>query len=73
MSAVVETPIDFLESISKLRLPPRIDERLQELMDANTEGTLTAEELEELTTLVEWSQDISIYRARAMLLLKAKS
>ena len=70
MSATVEAPVDLVESVAHLRLPPQEDRRLQELMDANTNGSLTAAEREQLTSLVEWSESLSLLRARALRLLR---
>lgn len=50
-------------------MPPQEDRRLQELMDANTNGSLTAAEREQLTSLVEWGESLSLLRARALRLL----
>ncbi len=69
MSATVEAPVDLVESVAHLRLPSKEDARLQELMDANTNGTLTAAEREQLESLVEWSESLSLLRARALRLL----
>jgi len=69
MSATVEAPVDLVESVAHLRLPPKEDARLQELMDANTNGTLTESEREQLESLVEWSESLSLLRARALRLL----
>jgi hypothetical protein len=69
MSAIVEAPIDLIETIANLRLPPQADGRLQSLMDRNNNGQLTPAEREELRELVEWSEDISLLRARALRLL----
>ena len=41
--AVISAPLDWVEFVSELRLPPKVDRRLQDLMDHNTEGQLTAE------------------------------
>ena len=40
MTAVVEAPVDFIESLAKMRFPPKTDAHLQGLMDRNTEGQL---------------------------------
>ncbi len=69
MSATIEAPVDLVESVAHLRLPPKEDSRLQELMDANTNGSLTAAEREQLASLVEWSESLSLLRARALRLL----
>jgi hypothetical protein len=66
MGAEVPLPSDFVESLSKLRFPAQTDERLQLLMDRNTEGLLSAQERNELESLVELSQTMSLIRARAL-------
>ena len=38
MSAMIEAPVDLLEAVAELHLPRQADQRLQELMDQNTEG-----------------------------------
>lgn len=68
MSAV-SAPTDWVESVSKLRLPAKSDQRLQTLMDRNNDGCLTAEERAELESLVEMSETLSLVRAKALNLL----
>ena len=65
----VTAPVDWVESVSELRLPPKSDRRLQLLMDRNNEGQLTEEERAELESLVEMSQTLSLVRAEALHLL----
>jgi hypothetical protein len=72
MAAVVETPRDLVEAIAALRLPPRADRRLQELMDRNTNGCLTPPERDELEALVELSETLAPVRARALQVLGKK-
>ena len=69
MSAMIEAPVDLMESVAHLRLPPHMDRQLQDLMDANNNGVLTDEEREQLADLVEWSETVSLMRARALHLL----
>ena len=64
MSAVLETPVTFVESLAELRFPPKTDERLQRLMDRNTEGQLSPAEREELEALVELSERMALLRAQ---------
>src|SRR5947208_2560896 len=59
VSAVVPAPVDWVESVSRLRLPAKADRRLQELMDRNNEGRLTEPERAEMESLVEMSETIS--------------
>jgi hypothetical protein len=66
---MVSAPVDWVESVSRLRLPAKADGRLQELMDRNNEGRLTQEERAEMESLVEMSEAISVVRAPAVLLL----
>lgn len=70
--AVISAPFDWVESVSKLKLPPRSDRRLSELMDRNNEGLLDADERAELESLVEMSENLSLVRAEAIRLLGRK-
>jgi hypothetical protein len=72
MGTTVSAPVEWVESVSDLRLPPKANERLQQLMDRNTEGLLTETERAELETLVELSESVSLVRARALQLLGRK-
>jgi hypothetical protein len=72
MSTVVEAPLEMVEAVAALRLPPKGDRRLQTLMDRNNDGVLSAEEREELEALVELSQTIALVRAQALHLLGRK-
>ena len=66
---VVSAPADWVEFVSELRLPPKTDLRLQDLMDRNSEGLLGEDERAELESLVEVSETLSLARARALQLL----
>jgi hypothetical protein len=70
MPAVVEAPVELVEAMASLRFPPKADRRLQRLMDRNTEGLLSPDEKEQLETLVELSESLSLVRAQALQLLK---
>ena len=69
MGATVAAPVEWVESVSDLRLPSRANERLQQLMDRNTEGLLTEAERAEFEALVELSEQLSLVRAQALYLL----
>jgi hypothetical protein len=69
MSVTIPAPADWLETVGNLRLPAKTDMHLQQLMDRNNEGELTAAEREELEALVELSERLSIVRAEALQLL----
>ncbi len=66
---VISAPVGWVESVSELRLPPKADRRLQELMDRNTEGQLTGDERADLESLAELSETLSLVRAEALHLL----
>lgn len=72
MTTVVEAPLEMVEAVAALRFPPRADQRLQVLMDRNTEGSLRPEEKEELEALVELSETIALVRAQALHVLGRK-
>lgn len=69
MTATVDAPLDWVEAVGNLRLPPRTNQRLQELMDRNNEGLLTDSERADLESLVELSERLSLIRAEALHLL----
>lgn len=70
--APIPAPPEWVEAVSRLHLPPRTDHRLQVLMDRNSEGRLTADERQELESLVEMSESLSLVRAEAFRLLGRK-
>ena len=72
MSTTIDAPLEWVETVSDLRLPPKADKRLQELMDRNNEGLLTEAERVDLESLVELSERLSIVRAEAFFLLGRK-
>jgi hypothetical protein len=67
--AAIAAPTEWVENVGRLRLPPRSDRRLRELMDRNTEGSLSTGERDELEALVELSETLSLVRAEALHLL----
>jgi hypothetical protein len=69
MSITIPAPAEWVATIGELRLPTKTDIRLQQLMDRNTEGELTAAERDELEALVELSERLSLVRAEALQLL----
>jgi len=69
MNTTIDAPVEWVETIGQLRLPSKADDRLQQLMDRNNEGELAADEREELESLVELSERLSLVRAEALLLL----
>jgi hypothetical protein len=69
MSAVILVPVEMVEAVAALRLPAGSNRRLQALMDRNNDGPLSADEREELASLAELSETISLVRADALQLL----
>ena len=69
MSSTIDAPLEWVETVGNLRLPPKTDQRLQELMDRNNEGLLTEADRADLESLVELSEQISLVRAEALHLL----
>ncbi len=65
MSTMIDAPVDLMEAVAHLRLPALADQQLQSLMDGNTNGRLSERERQQLEELVEWSESISLLRARA--------
>lgn len=70
--STIAAPLEFLETLVDLRFPQKADDRLQVLMDRNTEGRLAQAEREELESLVELSERLSLVRAQALHLLGRK-
>jgi hypothetical protein len=67
--STISAPSEWVAAIGDLRFPVKTDARLQELMDRNNDGDLTATEREELEALVELSERLSLVRAEALHLL----
>jgi hypothetical protein len=69
VSRTIDAPLEWVETVGSLRLPPKADQRLQELMDRNNDGLLTEVERADLESLVELSERLSLVRAEALHLL----
>jgi hypothetical protein len=69
MPASIQAPVEMVETVAALRLPPKADRYLRGLMDRNNDGHLTPQEREEFEALVELSETISLVRAQALSLL----
>jgi hypothetical protein len=72
MSAVVQAPLDLIEAVASLRLPERMVQELQQLMDWNTEGMLTPKGRADLEALVELNETLSLVRGKALDVLGRK-
>lgn len=60
---------DALWTMAREQMASARQERMQVLMDKNTFGTITDEEYDELTQLVEQGQRLALRKAEAMKLL----
>ena len=69
MGAENQGPDELMRQVAALRLPAKTDRRLQRLMDRNNNGLLVASEREELESLVEVSETMSLLRAQALRIL----
>jgi hypothetical protein len=72
VNAVVSAPLHMVEAVAALHFPAVSNRRLQILMDRNTDGLLTPDERDELESLAELSETISLVRADALVLLGRK-
>ena len=72
MSSTIAAPLEWVATVGNLRLPPKSNQRLQELMDRNNEGLLTEAEHADLESLVELSERLTLVRAEALHLLGRK-
>jgi hypothetical protein len=70
--SLIKVPLDFIEAAANLRLPARLDQRLQELLDRNPASRLTEPEQDELESLLELASLLSGLRERARRLLGPK-
>jgi len=64
--------VSFVDGLTNIRFSPAMNTRIQHLMDLNNEGKLSAEDREELESLVDWSEQISLVRAGAFQLMGKK-
>jgi hypothetical protein len=58
MSSTIDAPMEWVETVGDLCLPPKADRRLQDLMDRNNEGLLTEAE----RTSNPWSNSANGFR-----------
>jgi hypothetical protein len=69
MTGEVQAPRELIESVADMRFPAKTDARLTWLMNRNTNGQLSVTEREELESLVELSERMSLVRAEALRVL----
>lgn len=68
-AVTLAAPLPWVEMVSQLSFPPRVDGLITELVDRNNEGLLTADERAELESLAAFVETLSIVRADARHLL----
>jgi hypothetical protein len=59
----------MVETVAALRLPPKADRFLQNLMDRNNEGHLAPHDREGSEALAELSETMALVRAQALSLV----
>lgn len=65
----ITAPLELVTSLAEFRFSPKLNAKLQELMERNTEGLLSPAEREELEALVELSESIALLRGEALQVL----
>ncbi len=66
MAQSVLIELELPDDLSRLKLPPALNERLQALLDKqDREGTLTEQERREAESLVELAEMLSLLKLRA--------
>jgi hypothetical protein len=70
MSGSIEVPTEWVKAVGDFRFPADTDRRLRWLMDRNNDGQLTDQERDELAGLAGLSEELSILRGGAALLLR---
>ncbi len=71
-NATLPAPRRMIEELAALKMPSKTDQRMQVLMDRNTEGELTEDGQLELESLVALSEHLSYLKTEAMILLRPR-
>ena len=69
LHAMAYLSADALWTIAREQMPPDIQQSMSQLMEKNSQGTITAEEFRALSALVERGQRLALRKAQAMKLL----
>lgn len=69
LQAMVYLSDDTLWTIAREHMQPDLQKRMSALMNKNSEGTITSEEYNELSSLVERGERLMLRKAEAMKLL----
>ncbi len=65
----IAAPLELVTSLAEFRFSPKLNAKLQSLMDRNTDGLLSVAEQDELEALVELSEAIALLRGEALQVL----
>ena len=60
---------DALWTIAREQMPPDVQQAMSQLMEKNSQGTITEDEFRDLSALVERGQRLTLRKAQAMKLL----
>lgn len=71
MPQTIQAPFEYIEELAHLEFPSSTRGKLRNLMDRNSEGTITQEEKRDLRALVELSERLALIRGQAKVLLQA--
>jgi hypothetical protein len=69
LHAMAYLSTDALWTIAREQMPPDLQHAIAQLMEKNSQGTITAEEFRALSALVERGQRLTLRKAQAMKLL----
>ena len=69
LQAMSYLSIDALWTIAREQMPPDLQHAMSQLMGKNSQGTITEDELRDLSALVERGQRLTLRKAQAMKLL----
>jgi hypothetical protein len=71
MPTTIQAPFEYIEELAHLEFPASTRGKLRDLMDKNTDGTLSGEERRDLRALVELSERMALIRGQAKVLLQS--
>ena len=69
LQAMAYLSTDALWTMAREQMPPDLQQAMSHLMEKNSRGTITEEELRDLSALVERGQRLTLRKAQAMKLL----
>ena len=69
LHAMAYLSTDALWTMAREQMPPDVQQAMSQLMEKNSQGTITAEEFRALSALVERGQRLTLRKAQAMKLL----